>query len=475
MKISINELKAKTGVGFGTSGVRDLATNLTNEVVYAYTTAFINHLKRIGDLKKSVALAGDLRESTDRIMTAVCRACKDNQLEVINCGKIPTPAVSYFGIVNSIPSIMVTGSHIPGDRNGIKFNLSNREILKRDEEMITNSEIEIEESLIEQPINLPQVDDRARQIYIERYLTFFPEKFLNGKKIGLYGHSAVGRDIFGEILEKLGAEVVKIDYSEIFVPIDTDTVDEELVKKLKIWKNQYKINYIISTDGDGDRPLLSDEDGEYIRADLMPVIAAKYLGIEAVATSITANTMVEKTGYFKKIVRTKVGSPYIAEAMMALRDEGYKKIAGYELNGGFLLETDLDKLVRLPTRDAVLVILSVLANSISAKIPIKDLLASLPQRSTYSLSIKGIPTEKSLAILEGWKNYRDDIVGTFGTIKEVNLVDGLRLTFENGEIVHFRPSKNAPEFRNYTEAETADRAKLLSEKAIGLIERWADN
>jgi phosphomannomutase len=40
----------------------------------------------------------------------------------VNCGKIPSPAVALFGLENKIPAIMVTGSHIPDDRNGIKFN-----------------------------------------------------------------------------------------------------------------------------------------------------------------------------------------------------------------------------------------------------------------------------------------------------------------------------------------------------------------
>jgi hypothetical protein len=46
-------------------------------------------------------------------------------LSAVNCGFIPSPAVALYGITREIPSIMVTGSHIPDDRNGIKFNQCN--------------------------------------------------------------------------------------------------------------------------------------------------------------------------------------------------------------------------------------------------------------------------------------------------------------------------------------------------------------
>ena len=61
-------------------------------------------------------------------MGAIFQAVLDMQYIPVNCGKIPTPTIVYYGIKREIPSIMVTGSHIPDDRNGIKFNKSNGEI-----------------------------------------------------------------------------------------------------------------------------------------------------------------------------------------------------------------------------------------------------------------------------------------------------------------------------------------------------------
>ena len=127
MEIEIQELMISSGVKFGTSGARGLADDMTDFVCYVYTKGFLQYLESAGELKKGrteVAIACDLRPSTDRIMQAVRQAVDDMGYKPVNCGKIPSPAVALYGIVNNIPSIMVTGSHIPADRNGIKFNKS---------------------------------------------------------------------------------------------------------------------------------------------------------------------------------------------------------------------------------------------------------------------------------------------------------------------------------------------------------------
>ena len=122
MEIKVQDLMIRSGVKFGTSGARGLADDMTDFVCYVYTRGFLQHLESAGELKAGgteVAIAGDLRPSTDRIMQAVRRAAADMDYTPVNCGKLPSPAVALYGIVNQVPAIMVTGSHIPADRNGI--------------------------------------------------------------------------------------------------------------------------------------------------------------------------------------------------------------------------------------------------------------------------------------------------------------------------------------------------------------------
>jgi len=471
--IKLSDLRAETGVGFGTSGIRDLVTKLTDKTVYLYTKAFIGHLKNIDDLEnKTMAVAGDLRKSSPRIMATVIKAIEDEGLTAINCGYIPTPAITFYGLKKKVPTVMVTGSHIPDDRNGIKYQLSTKEILKPDEEAITAATVEYDETIFDNQgmlVNQSDVSVETKdgyEMYIKRYVDKFGDSFLKGKRIGIWGHSAVGRDLNADLLTRMGATVEKIEYSyEVFVPVDTDAVNDELIVKMKEWDEKYNLDHIIATDGDGDRPLLTDENGNQVRSELLPLLAAKYLGAEAIALTLTACTAAERTGWFRKTIRTKVGSPYILEAIENLEKEGIKKVMGYELNGGFFTGD-------LKTRDALMPILGTIALAKQSNKTISQLILELPQRFTYSASVKGIPTELSLKTIDEWERHKEEIEATFGKITHIDRLDGLRLTFENEDIVHFRPSKNAPEFRDYTESDTYDKAKLLSNKALELINLW---
>ena len=99
MKISVRELMDRSGVAFGTSGARGLATAMTDQVCYAYTQGFLQYLVSVGELKPTgdaVAVAGDFRPSTDRVMEAVCRAAEDMGHRALLCGKIPSPAVALL-------------------------------------------------------------------------------------------------------------------------------------------------------------------------------------------------------------------------------------------------------------------------------------------------------------------------------------------------------------------------------------------
>ena len=412
MEISPGSLKERSGVGFGTSGIRAKVEELTDFVVWTYTRAFIEFLKQKKDLVSGkIAIAGDLRESTKAIMEIVGMAIKDAGLEVINCGQVPTPAVVYYGLVKKIPTIMITGSHISVDRNGIKYHLSSREIIKEEEKAISEIKIAIDEGLFDEKgkflkdksQDLPKVIDEAKDLYIKRYVDFFPKLMLSGKKLGLYGHSAVGREITQEVLKLLGAKVIRLGFSDSFVPIDAEVMDDELITKGREWDREHGLDAIISTDGDGDRPLMADENGNWLRSDVLGILTVGYLRADAVVTTVSCNTALEKSQVVDKIVRVKIGSPYVVEGMMKVVNEGYKAVMGYEANGGFLINSSIGSngrtLAGLQTRDALVVLLSILALSIEKKKRLSELVAELPQRFTASSSVKDFPTDLSLKIL----------------------------------------------------------------------------
>jgi phosphomannomutase len=302
--ISIENVMATSNVRFGTSGARGLVTDMTDRVCYAYTSAFIQHMESAGELggQGSIAVGGDLRSSTDRVMKAVAKAVEDRGYTVENCGKLPSPALAYYGLERHIPTVMVTGSHIPEDRNGIKYNKRSGEILKKDEAGIKRQLVTFPEGLFDSSgmfvptVHLPPLSADAAEAYKRRYLDAFPNGCLKGKKVGVYQHSSVGRELMVDILSGLGADVTPLGISRTFIPVDTEAIRPEDSDAALRWSAQYHFDSIVSADGDGDRPLISDEHGKWLRGDVAGIICASYLRADTITLPVSCNTAVDRCG-----------------------------------------------------------------------------------------------------------------------------------------------------------------------------------
>jgi phosphomannomutase len=168
--------------------------------------------------------------------------------------------------------------------------------------------------------------------------------------------------------------------------------------------------------------------------------------------------------------------------MMEATAAGAKRVVGYEANGGFLLNSDLEsggeKLRALPTRDAVIVILGLLLLAKAQRKKVSELAAGLPARFTASDRLKDFAKEKSAAILAQFSTgsatadaaAMEKMFGEIcGPVAGVNRTDGLRITFSNAEVIHLRPSGNAPEFRCYAEAASDARAREITALALARI------
>lgn len=470
--ITSSNIIKQSGIQFGTSGARGLVTQFTIESCAAFTHAFIDSMKKNFDFTQ-IAIAIDNRPSSEFIAGACIDAIKRQGIEPIYYGVIPTPALAHTAMSADIPCIMVTGSHIPFDRNGLKFYRPDGEITKLDELDILNANVAFN---IPSSIELSlEPDLSAAHQYIERYTSLFEPNLLTGKRIGIYEHSSAGRDIYAIILEKLGAEVISLGRSDEFVPIDTEAVSEEDKNKAKNWSNQYQLDAIFSTDGDGDRPLVADENGEWLRGDILGLLCSLQLNIEALAIPVSCNTLISTHDHFQCVEQTKIGSPYVIEKFATLA-KNYQRIAGFEANGGFLLGSDIEVnghfLSALPTRDAVLPFLILL--SAAKHTGITQLVNNLPQRITFSDRLQNFDTEKSKTILA--KAQKDPLkllqaLGfTESTLLELNTVDGLRMLLSDGHIIHLRPSGNAPELRCYAEADSAEAAKSIVSQTLSKIQ-----
>ncbi len=526
-------------LAFGTSGLRGLVRDITQLEAYINTKAFLEVLLRQDRIRagESVCLAGDLRPSTDRrvpeqegrgeILQAVATAVAQVGLRVVHVGRIPTPALMHYAVARGQASIMVTGSHIPFDRNGIKFNRPDGEVLKTDEAVILDSVRAVRAQEYGRPAAesafdehgmlregrawaLPEADPAGACEYLERYRRAFPAGVLRGRRLLVYQHSAVGRDLLVEVLEALGAKVTAVGRSETFVPVDTEAVQPAMIEAIQQLVDAHggaEIEAVVSTDGDSDRPLVLGVEGGRVRffpGDLLGLVVAEYLEVRHVAVPVSANDAVDRWCAARgiELVKTRIGSPYVITAMREV---------GWEANGGFLTARTLrvpagGELGGLPTRDAFLPILAALCASLGQGLSLGQVFARLPARFGRSDLVRPFPREISLGILARFRpaderieqvDYRADglrlrtaggeVAGAempagqveelerirtelegrfpgaegFGPVSWINYVDGVRVGFGGGDVVHLRPSGNAPELRVYANADTQERAEAM--------------
>jgi phosphomannomutase len=528
---------------FGTSGRRGLVADLTQLEIYINVLGELQYLQclpaprggiRAGD---SFYVGTDLRPSSTQfvpeqqnrgeLVQAVLQAVSDAGMHPVFLGPIPTPALTAYALERRCGSIMVTGSHIPFDRNGYKTNTSIGELLKEHENPIAGSVQRARERVYQLPFNesqfdesgmfkgghrdLPAVTGGAEDAYVEHYLNFFGRGKLAGKRVLVYQHSAVGRDLLVRILREMGADAIPAGRSAHFVPIDTENIDAPQLRLIQSLADQAvrdhgTLDAVVSVDGDSDRPLILGMESSgrlrFFGGDLVGMVVAEYLNADAVVVPISCNDAVDRGALGPKLEqKTRIGSPFVIAGIEAAKAKGRQTVCGWEANGGFLLGSDLTRdgrtLPALPTRDAVLPILCTLLSAAEKGLTVSELFARLPKRFSRAALIKNFPRPVSAKIVAKFSppdpKVRETDAQTgaewvgalrpffaaesgFGAITKINYVDGVRITFENGDVVHFRPSGNADELRAYAVADTQARADEICALAVaepeGILRRF---
>ena len=446
---------------FGTSGLRGLVVELTAELIGAHVRAFVASCP-VGN---GIWIGRDLRGSSPAIATMVADAARQMGVQVTDAGAVPTPALALASMSAGCAAVMVTGSHIPDDRNGIKFYTPEGEITKTHEAAILAS---LNAAPTQHGPDLI-TDIKTVAAYIARYTSAFGTA-LAGMRIGVYSHSAVGRDLMVDLLTQLGATVTELGRAAHFVPVDTEAVPEDVRAQLRDWAKSHPLDAIVSTDGDGDRPLVSDATGNIVPGDVLGQITGKALGAQVAVTPVSSNSGAEQV--FDQVIRTRIGSPFVIAGM----EGAAGRVVGYEANGGFLLGYDASgpsgPLPALMTRDAVL---PILASLMAAKVEgtLAAAVAKQPARFTAADRLQGVETDVAKTFISGLSTQdsaRAAFLRQFDlTEVAVDRTDGLRMICEGEHIVHLRPSGNAPELRFYAEAASFNAAQALLAQGLDLL------
>ena len=210
-----------------------------------------------------------------------------------------------------------------------------------------------------------------------------------------------------------------------------------------------------------------------LRGDALGILTARALAADAVAAPVNVSTALERSGWFARTRRTRIGSPYVVEAAAALAAEGARLAVGFEANGGFLLAGAAD--ARRPPR----------SRRCRPATPCCRCWRSWPRRRATSRPLSAVlgdaagarngerpAASRSPRPPRGrcWPARR--LGGRPRRLRRdgsparqssaVDRTDGLRMTLASGEILHLRPSGNAPELRCYAEAADEARAESLA-------------
>ena len=345
---------------FGTDGIRRIAnTELSPELVYKVAKAGAYVLSKHTDKTPTILIGRDTRLSGTLIESAMVAGFLSYGANVKLLGVMPTPAVAYLTRkLQADASVVISASHNTFEFNGIKY-FSNKGMKIPDE-----LEEEIEETMESGKLEeLTAVKDKigvseVRTDLLDEYIYFFRKNFddniekYNKPDFRVAIDTANGATYKASelIFNLLGINYEIINNNPNGININENCGSTHL-ESLKQYVVKNKMSLGIAYDGDGDRCLAVDENGEEIDGDKILAILSKYLKekgklskdtiVATVMSNLGLNKYAEKNGL--NLIQTKVGDRYVLEEMLK---------SGYNLGGeqsGHVILLDYN-----PTGDGIL-------------------------------------------------------------------------------------------------------------------------
>lgn len=435
---------------FGSTGIRgDPETLFTEQFCFDIPRAFDIFLSN-HNLVGSIAIAYDPRISSPKLFERVSAGLIYAKREVLDQGVCPTPALNWYLKASSCAgAIMITGSHIVGNLNGLKFFAFKDEIFKEHEAEIEKIYEKIKEQIPYTKNQEPVIEEnKAGSVYSEMLvnLSLSPYKKM---KIVLDCQNGCQSEIMPEVLTRLGVEVIKInaDLQGEFKGRDTETQDAVGELQEAVLQNMADLG--IAYDFDGDRAVFVDELGNFIPGDYSGTLIAREIEGERIITNFNTSQVVEKIG--KQIIRTKIGSPYVAQA---IKDND--AVFGFEANGGCFFP---DVMLSRDGGSTTIKFLNILNKQ---NLSLSAFVATLPKYYLYKTKVD-CPFDKADMIIEEAKKQ-------FKGVK-IEETDGVKIWPTNDSWILFRSSKNAPEFRVFAESTSQTDAEKLAQDGIELVKK----
>ena len=412
---------------FGTDGVRGVVgKDLTPELIEA-----LGRAATFWSGRGRIFVGRDTRASGPELEDALARGIASAGGNAVVAGVLPTPAVALLTLDLGC---VITASHNPPEYNGVKF-------FDRDGQKLTDTQEEEIEALLEQaPTGGGEIDDVG--VATDSYLEHVVERFgsdLSGLKIGVDCANGAYSGLAPKAFKQLGAEVTAIGNDPDGTNINVGYGATDL-RALQETVTQNGLDLGVAFDGDGDRMLAVDGEGNVVDGDQIVAVIALDRSVELVAVTVMANMGLHRLMADRgiRVVTTAVGDRYVLEA---LRREG--GILGGEQSGHLIW---LDGHV---TGDGLVAALLLCA------------------------ALKGRPLAEVAAVMPRYPQSKENITVTDRRLTRAIEEEVARANQELGEggRVLVRPSGTEPVIRVLTEAETAEEAQTLCASIAALVRR----
>ncbi len=346
---------------FGTDGIRRIAnTELSPSLVFRVAKAGASVLSEYTEKAPTIFIGRDTRISGTLIESAMLAGFLSYGANVKTLGVIPTPAVAYLTKkYNADASVVISASHNTFEFNGIKY-FSNKgmkipDSLEEEIEEIMDSDEKLSAlTAVAEKIGIAENAENMIEDYVDFIVGIFHENITKNKtedfRVLIDTANGATYKVAEKIYKRLGINFDIINNEPNGININDNCGSTHLgMLKEKVVEGKYNLG--IAYDGDGDRCLAVDENGEEIDGDIMLAIASNYLKIKdklakdtlvaTVMSNLGLNKFSEKTEINFK--QTTVGDRYVLEEMIA---------NGYNLGGeqsGHIIYLDYN-----PTGDGIL-------------------------------------------------------------------------------------------------------------------------
>lgn len=356
---------------FGTDGVRGFVGKapITPDFVLKLGWAAGRVLAKEGTRK--VIIGKDTRISGYMLESALEAGLAAAGLQAAFTGPMPTPAVAYLTrTFRAEAGIVISASHNPYYDNGIKFFSSEGTKLPDEVELAIEEEMDKPLTCVESALlgKAYRINDAAGR-YIEFCKGTFPSKYdLAGYKIVVDCAHGATYHIAPNVFKELGAEVITIGCSPNGTNIN-DQVGATDVAALQAKVLEEKADFGIALDGDGDRVIMVDEEGNKIDGDQIAYIIARDALRRGELKGGVVGTLMTNLGMENALkqlgipfVRAKVGDRYVMEEL-----QKHNWLIGAENSGHVIL---LDKVT---TGDGIVAGLQIMAAMVGSKMSLKEL------------------------------------------------------------------------------------------------------